>query len=133
MKICRSVLILTLSSLCYGNALAADLVYKPLLPAFGGDPLYSSYFYQNAEIQNKHKKVTEELSQTEQFKRDLQRRLFSAVANEITEAIYGENATPNGTFEIEGLVIRFDTIGSEVILTIQDTSSTTTIKLPKNT
>ena len=132
MRLPTAAIALLSSALTIGAAQAADFVYTPLLPAFGGDPLYSSYFYQNAEIQNKHRQVQEELSQTEQFKQDLQRRLFSAVATEITEAIYGENATPDGTFEIEGLVIEFQTIGSEVVLTIQDLTSTTTIKLPKN-
>lgn len=112
-------------------ALAGDLVYEPLLPAFGGNPLYSSYLYQNANIQNQYKVVREQLSQAEQFKRDLQGRLYSAVASEVTQAIYGTEATPDGSFELEGLKIDFQTIGSEVILTITDATGSTTIKLPK--
>ena len=133
MRITRVLAFVLSTALFAGSAAqSAELVYKPLLPAFGGDPLSSSYFYQNAEIQNKHRKVQEELSQSEQFKQDLQRRLFSAVATEITQAIYGDNATTSGTFEVEGLIIEFQTVGSEVVLTIQDATSTTTIKLPKN-
>ena len=114
------------------GALAGDLVYQPLLPAFGGNPLYSSYYSQNADAQNKTRIVEQELSDADRFKRDLERRLLSAVANQIVDAIYGEDATTDGTFVVEGITINFATVGGEVVLTISDDDGVTTIKLPKN-
>lgn len=35
-------------------AQAGDLVYQPIVPAFGGSPLYEDYLVGTAQIQNKH-------------------------------------------------------------------------------
>ncbi|MBO9440145.1 hypothetical protein J7354_15925 [Sulfitobacter sp. R18_2] len=42
-----------------GSAIAGDLIYKPLVPAFGGTPDNWGYLLGTAQIQNQHLPPTE--------------------------------------------------------------------------
>lgn len=73
-----------------GGAQATELIYTPVNPAFGGNPLNSSTLLNAANAQNKHKDPAEalnsRLNQTplQQFNETLQRSILSRVASAAT-------------------------------------------------
>ncbi|WP_224826159.1 curli assembly protein CsgF [Cognatishimia sp. MH4019] len=46
--------IVLISSLFAGTAFAGDLIYRPINPAFGGNPNNFDYLLGTAQIQNQH-------------------------------------------------------------------------------
>ena len=107
-------------SLWAGAASAGDLVYTPVNPSFGGNPLNSAHLL---GLANAQRDATAEgvndgpdpllggglggtgaggtgaQSDADLFVRQLQGRLLSALAGQVTEAIFGENPQDNGTVQ----------------------------------
>ncbi len=50
----RLTQIVLISSLFAGSAFAGDLIYRPINPAFGGNPNNFDYLIGTAQIQNQH-------------------------------------------------------------------------------
>ncbi|MEL7213518.1 MAG: curli assembly protein CsgF [Pseudomonadota bacterium] len=50
----RLTQIVLISSLFAGSAVAGDLIYRPINPAFGGNPNNFDYLIGTAQIQNQH-------------------------------------------------------------------------------
>jgi curli production assembly/transport component CsgF len=126
------------------SAIAGDLTYQPINPAFGGSPNNTSFLYQGAEASNNFKRKNERreklLSEAnspfksngiEDFSKTLQSRLLAGLADQITTAIYGDNPQGAGTYVVNGTTVTFNTIGNVVYLTVSDGVSTTNIALPK--
>lgn len=111
-----------------------DIVYKPINPSFGGEPFNSSHLQGLAGSQNVFKKEggSSAQSPSERFVSMLQSRLYSAFANQVSEAIFGENAQPNGTITFDDQQIVFVNSGNSIELTITDftTGEVTTIVIP---
>lgn len=108
-----SVAIIPLS-LAAGEAFASDITYKPVNPSFGGNPFNDSHLLTTANVQNKYTAKREERDLSEQFVRSLQSRLYSGLASQVQEAIFGDNPQDNGTFTIGDQVVSF-VRGLEVI------------------
>ena len=122
-----------LAGLCLaGSAWAQDLSYTPTSPTFGGNPFNSSHLLGVAGAQNKYKEPTSATSQAELFSRQLQSRLLSALASQVTDAIFGENPQESGTITFGGQTITFVRGLDSVKLTISDadTGSVTDIEIP---
>jgi curli production assembly/transport component CsgF len=114
-------------------ASAQQLVYTPINPAFGGNPLNSTQLEQDAATQNQYKpkSSTANLTQSQLFAQDLQSQLLASLANQVSEAIFGPNAATSGTFSFGGETVTFTRSLTEVTVTITDpTGSTTVIQLP---
>ena len=114
---------------------AADLVYQPINPAFGGRPLNGPFLLNSAQSQNKFKDPDRPRrgdDPSAQFVRALESRLLSGLANQVTEAIFGENAEQSGTITFDDQTIHFerglDGISVEIIDT--STGSNTLIEIP---
>ncbi|GJE68882.1 curli production assembly/transport component CsgF [Methylorubrum podarium] len=125
---------------------AGNLVYQAVNPAFGGSPLNGSWLQSEAQAQN----IPQAAQQRQQqlfstgtsrggistltpgqiFAQQLQSQLYSSLANQITQAIFGENARPNGTFVFQGTTIQFLRVGSDVQVTINDGQTTTQVVVP---
>jgi curli production assembly/transport component CsgF len=84
-------------------ARASDLIYQPINPSFGGDPFNSAHLLALANAQNQYRNngrddssAQTRQSQAELFVRQLESRLLSSLAGQVTEAIFGENPREQG-------------------------------------
>lgn len=114
---------------------AADLLYKPINPTFGGDSFNSAHLNGLATAQNPFKdtaKTSTTQTTTERFLSMLESRLYSSLASQVADAIFGANAQPSGTVTFDDQQITFVNTGTEVHLTVTDfsTGEVTNISIP---
>jgi curli production assembly/transport component CsgF len=114
---------------------SADLLYRPTNPSFGGDAFNSNHLQGLAASQNQHKESSSSSNSqttTERFLSMLQSRLYSSLASQVSEAIFGDNAQPNGTLVFDDQQIVFINTGTEIHLTVTDfsTGQVTNIAIP---
>ncbi len=126
-------------------AFAGDLVYTPINPSFGGNPLNSSHLLGLANAQRTATAgsstslgtgtggdgSTTGSSDADLFVRQLQGRLLSALASQVTEAIFGANPQDYGEITFGDTTIIFDRTMSSITLTITDPTGTTQIVVPQ--
>ncbi len=117
------------------SGVSADIIYKPLNPSFGGDPFNSSHLQGLAGIQNEYKPQSggsSSMTDSQRFLSMLQSRLYSGLASQVADAIFGENAKTNGVITFDDQTIAFSNDGSQIELTITDlnTGQVTTIVVP---
>ncbi len=95
--------------MCAGEARASDLVYTPQNPSFGGNPFNSAHLLGVANAINNYKDPTalDASNPANQFLRTIQSRLLSAVATQITDLIFGENAQESGVIRFGDQEISF--------------------------
>ncbi|MEL7130500.1 MAG: curli assembly protein CsgF [Pseudomonadota bacterium] len=136
MKILRAV---TFAGVfCFGlgcSASAQDLVYEPVNPSFGGNPFNSAHLLGIANAQNDFEAPVDPAAETTQadiFLRQLQSRLLSGLASDVTDAIFGDDPQDSGTVQFDGTTIDFVRGLDEVTISIFDanTGQTTEIVLP---
>lgn len=129
-KICFAAYIF----LCPVNSARADLIYRPINPSFGGDPFNSNHLQGLAGTQNAFKPESKAKTQssTDRFLSMLQSRLYSALAGQVADAIFGENAQPTGTIVFDDQQVSFNNNGLEIEITILNfsTGEVTNITVP---
>jgi len=118
---------------------ASELVYKPINPSFGGNPLNGSFLLGKASAQNKHKATLAKKSYAEKFQESLERAYISKMVREITDLAFGEEADSSlfgedsifssGDYEILVLTSNPDAITVEITNTI--TGEVTVIEIPR--
>lgn len=125
-----------------GAGLASELIYQPINPSFGGNPLNSSHLLNLAEIQNQHRPESDadfgsfaidpEEDQADLFVRTLQSRLLSALASETVDAIFGDNPKDSGEVVFGSQTISFARDLEQIQISIFDatTGVTTEIAVP---
>ena len=114
------------------TANASELVYKPINPNFGGNPFNDGILLGTANAQNKFERDREEIDPTEQFARSLQSRLFSGLARQVEQAIFGDDPQDSGVFTVGSQQVEF-VRGVEVIsieISNLDDGSSTVIEVP---
>ena len=109
-------------------SIATEFSFQFRNPSFGGDPMASSYFLNLLESQKLP--VARETDSITQFTEDLERRLLSGLATEISSQIFGQDGAPDGVFLVGGLEVQYQTVGGDVIVTLTDGISTTEIIVP---
>lgn len=126
---CAAILLAT------SAASAGNLVYQPVNPAFGGSPLNGSWLMQQGQVQNQfankgagagYKPPTA----GEMFAQQLTSQIYASLANQITKAIFGENAQTSGSYSFGGTQVSFQRVGADVQITIFDGTTTTTVSVP---
>ncbi|WP_321340151.1 curli assembly protein CsgF [uncultured Cohaesibacter sp.] len=140
---------ITLASLMLlaSAAHAAELVYTPVNPTFGGSPYNSSHLLSIASTQRSATAsdakssgatgsgsgTTNDNTTADLFVSQLQSRLLSALASQVTEAIFGDDPQDSGTITFGDTEITFDQTGNSIALTITDfTDGTVThIEVPQ--
>lgn len=125
-----------------GQAAAGDLVYTPINPSFGGNPLNSSHLLGLANAQRDATASDADdgtgtggggggtdtgTSDVDLFIRQLQGRLLSALASQVTEAIFGSNPQDHGTITFGGTIVEFERTADAIVLTITDSDGTVTV------
>jgi len=116
-----------------GTAFAQQLVYTPINPQFGGNPLNATQLEADASAQNKYSQVNSQSNQTQAqlFASQLQSELLSDLANQVSNAIFGPNATPSGTFAFGGETVSYTTALGQTTVTITSaTGGKTVITVP---
>lgn len=142
----------TAVALFAGPALAADLVYTPVSPSFGGNPLNSTHLMATANAQRDataSDAIDDMLggggttgtgtgtdtgnNDADLFVRQLQGRLLSALAGQVTDAIFGDNPQDSGTVIFGDTQVEFNRSLTSIDLTITDFTdgSVTTISVPQ--
>lgn len=116
-------------------AAADQLKYEPRNPAFGGDSFNADYLFRSAEIQNQYRPGTASRSEdslADSFARSLQSRLLSGLANDVVDAIFGDNPQESGRIVFGEQEITFVRGLETVSVTIFNnaTGETTTIEVP---
>jgi len=118
-----------------GAAMSQELVYTPTNPSFGGNPFNSAHLLGIANAQNDFEAPRDETmaaTQADIFLRQLQSRLLSGLAGDVTDAIFGDNPQDSGVISFGGQTISFERGIDNVTITIfdSDTGTTTEIILP---
>jgi curli production assembly/transport component CsgF len=116
-----------------GTSSAQDLSYTPINPSFGGNPFNSAHLLGLANAQNNYQDPNRATTQSQgaQFARQLQSRLLSSLASQVTNAIFGDNPQESGRFVFGGQVVEFIRTLDSVRLTITDEDGTVTeIEIP---
>ncbi len=118
---------------------ASELVYKPINPSFGGNPLNGSFLLGKANAQNKHKAPVAKKTYAEKFQESLERAYISKMVREITDLAFGEEADSSmfgedsifssGDYEILVLTSNPDAITVQITNTI--TGEVTVIEIPR--
>lgn len=123
---------------------AGSLVYQPVNPSFGGSPLNGSWLQAEASAQNDAQRSAQRNQQLfsaaqsnantrtpgQIFAQQLQTQIYSSLANQITQALFGENAQQSGSYSFGGSQVTFQRLGTNIQLQIFDGQSTTTIVVP---
>ncbi|MBL4918887.1 curli assembly protein CsgG [Tabrizicola sp. DMG-N-6] len=125
---------------------AQDLVYRPVNPSFGGNPLNSSHLLSIAGAQRTATARdapgsssgvvdggTPGSSDADLFVRQLQGRLLSALAAQVTDAIFGTNPQESGTVTFGTTTVTFERSLETIRLLITNTldGSVTEIIVPQ--
>jgi len=116
-------------------ATAQELVYTPVNPSFGGNPFNSAHLLGIANAQNDFEAPRDEevaTTQADLFLRQLQSRLLSGLAADVTDAIFGNDPQDSGVVSFGGQTISFVRGLDSVTITIDDADlgTTTEIILP---
>jgi curli production assembly/transport component CsgF len=120
-------------ALSAGAAGAQELSFKFTNPSFGGNPFYADHLLAVATAQRPEKPSEDDgLSEGEQFARQIQSRILSALSSSIVEAITGSAPGTSGEFTVGDQTIFFERTLTEIRLTITDnvTGEVTTIVVP---
>lgn len=126
-------------SVIVGQVAATELVYTPINPSFGGNPLNGSLLMGKAQAQNKHKDHIEERSYAEKFQESLERAYINKMVREITDLAFGEDVEDSvfnqdsvfvsGDYEIQILTSNSDSITVQITHLLN--GEITVIEVPK--
>lgn len=130
-----------------GAAPATELVYTPINPSFGGNPLNSAHLLATANAQREATAsdfVSVDRtggttgtggtggvgsSDADLFVRQLQGRLLSALAGQVTEAIFGDNPQDSGTVRFGDTTVTFERTLDSIRLTIVNAADGTVTEI----
>lgn len=137
---------LTLSVIAMASVNASELVYTPINPSFGGNPLNGSFLLSKANSQNNHRAPTDPKTYAERLQESLERAYISKIVREVTDLAFGEqefdeNGEPipsifedgasfiSGNFEVNLITSNPDSISVQIIdLT---TGEVTIVEIPR--
>ncbi|KID54951.1 curli production assembly protein CsgF [Pseudoalteromonas luteoviolacea] len=132
-------IILTYLSFFTLSVSATEIVYKPINPSFGGNPLNASMLLNKANAQNKHRAPIIEKSYGERFQESLERTYLNRMVREISDMAFGDDVEDSifnedstftsGDYEIQVITSTPDSI--TVQIKHIDNGDTTIIEVPR--
>ena len=107
---------------------ATELVYTPISPSFGGNPLNGNFLLQKAQSQNAHKADSAQLSFVDKFRDALERNIINSLTRRIADGEIVEGVYNTGEYLIE---VSNGTDGSVIVnITNLETGEITIITIP---
>ncbi|MFN4128557.1 MAG: curli assembly protein CsgF [Paracoccaceae bacterium] len=117
-----------------GHGTAQDLVYRPINPSFGGNPMNSAHLLGTAAAQRTATArdaprpivgggtsgTSAGQTDADLFVRQLQGRLLSALSAQVTDAIFGTDRQEQGLVTFGTTTVSFERTPSEIRLLISD-------------
>jgi len=132
-------IVLTIITILSFSVSATEIIYTPINPSFGGNPLNANMLLSKAQAQNKHKAPVIEKGYAEQFQDSLERTYLNRMVREITDMAFGENIEDSvfnqdsifmsGDYQIEVITSTTDTITVRITNIIDD--SVVVIEVPR--
>ncbi len=120
-----------------GGVFATELVYEPINPSFGGNPMNGNFLLNQAEMQNDHKDpaLSDRNDPLEDFQQSLTRQILYRLASQIVDQAFGEfgDDLQGGHYEFGNYIIDVNPVeGENITVTIIDTATggTTSINVP---
>ena len=89
-KIISTAAIVAGSVLLSTAVFATELVYEPINPSFGGNPLNGAFLLSKANSQNAHSAPINERTYDERLQESLERAYINRIVREITDLAFGE-------------------------------------------
>lgn len=123
------VLAMGIAAWAPGSASAQQLVYTPINPAFGGNPFNSSQLLAIANAQNQFlpkSSTTTPPTQAQQFAAQLQSTILAGVAQQVSNAIFGNNPQQSGTISFGGTTVNFTRGLTDITIVIVDPNGVST-------
>ena len=121
-------LILMVLLLCSSAVSATELVYTPINPSFGGNPLNGNFLLQKAQSQNKHTAESAGLSFVDKFRDALERNIINSLTRRIADGELVEGVYNTGEFLVE---VSAETDGGVIVnITNLQTGEVTVITIP---
>lgn len=126
--------IISFAMISFANA--QGFVYAPINPSFGGSAFNSSHLIGVANAQNKYKDPAllerQNATATDLFISQLQSRLLSGLASQVTDAIFGDNPQESGKIVFGDQTITYNRGAENVFLVIEDNiqGTRTEIEIP---
>ncbi|GAA5130811.1 curli assembly protein CsgF [Thalassotalea piscium] len=130
MNISKSVFLTLILATSWANA--SELVYKPINPSFGGNPMNGSFLLGKAQAQNKHKAPLNRKSYAEKFQESLERAYINKMVREITDLAFGDTCDVATDAECEPSIFNEDSIftsGDYLIEIITSNTDSITVQI----
>ncbi|KKO46465.1 curli production assembly protein CsgF [Arsukibacterium ikkense] len=122
----KSAVLLFLLTIASVNA--TELVYTPINPSFGGNPLNGNFLLQKAQSQNGYTAERPTLSFIDKFQEALERNIINSLTRRIADGDVVDGVYNTGEYLVE---ITTGTDGSVVVnITNLDTGEVTIITIP---
>ncbi|MDX1391383.1 MAG: curli assembly protein CsgF [Rheinheimera sp.] len=113
---------------CNCSVFATELVYTPVNPSFGGNPLNGNFLLQKAQSQNAHKADAVGLSFIDKFQDALERNIINSLTRRIADGELVEGVYNTGEFLVE---VSSGTDGSVIVnITNLQSGEVTIITIP---
>jgi len=106
---------------------ATELVYTPINPSFGGNPLNGSFLLSKAQAQNDNQVAGNEEDFVTRFKESLERNIINSITRGVADGDITDGVYDTGDYRVE-----VASTGSGVMLTITNLLSgeVTVIEMP---
>ncbi|MCE9789694.1 MULTISPECIES: curli assembly protein CsgF [Shewanella] len=106
---------------------ATELVYTPINPSFGGNPLNGSFLLNKAQAQNDNQPSGNEKDFVTRFKESLERNIINSITRGVADGDITDGVYDTGDYRVE-----VASTGSGVMLTITNLLSgeVTVIEMP---
>lgn len=107
---------------------ATELVYTPVNPSFGGNPLNGNFLLQKAQSQNAFTAERQTMSFVDKFREALERNIINSLTRRIADGDLVEGIYNTGEFQVE---VTTGTDGSVIVhITNLVTGEVTVITIP---
>lgn len=97
-----SAITVVITAACMSTpVMATQLVYEPINPSFGGNPLNGSFLLQKAQSQNAHRADTSQRSFVQRFQEQLERNIINSLTRRIADGELVEGIYNTGEYTVE--------------------------------
>lgn len=128
MKTTIKISTLLISVFISTQTVATQLVYEPVNPSFGGNPMNGSFLLQKAQSQNAHRPDSNQRSFVQRFQEQLERNIINSLTRRIADGDLIEGIYDTGEYTVE--VMGQEDGSVMVYITNNATGEVTVITMP---